>query len=94
MAFVIVNTEGLESLILFVSDLAEARAFYVAQKGSHAQLKHPTRGGHVTVPLHAGEVIGPGLLRSMSFSSTRGWLAHVTPERSIRRADGPLLGDR
>ena len=30
---VIVNTEGLESLILFVSDLAEARAFYVDALG-------------------------------------------------------------
>jgi predicted RNA binding protein YcfA (HicA-like mRNA interferase family) len=37
----------------------------VAQKGSHAQLKHPSRGGWVTVPLHAGETIGPGLLRSI-----------------------------
>ena len=37
----------------------------VAQKGSHAQLKHPSRGGRVTVPLHAGETIGPGLLRSI-----------------------------
>lgn len=37
----------------------------VVQKGSHAQLKHPTRGGRVTVPLHAGEVVGPQLLRSV-----------------------------
>lgn len=37
----------------------------VVQKGSHAQLKHPNRGGRVTVPLHAGETIGPGLLRSI-----------------------------
>ena len=37
----------------------------VAQKGSHAHLKHPARGGRVTVPLHAGETIGPGLLRSI-----------------------------
>jgi predicted RNA binding protein YcfA (HicA-like mRNA interferase family) len=37
----------------------------VVQKGSHAQLKHPRRGGRVTVPLHSGETIGPGLLRSI-----------------------------
>ena len=37
----------------------------VIQKGSHAQLKHPARGGRLTVPLHAGETIGPGLLRSI-----------------------------
>ncbi len=37
----------------------------VAQKGPHAQLKHPRHSGRVTVPLHAGETIGPGLLRSI-----------------------------
>jgi predicted RNA binding protein YcfA (HicA-like mRNA interferase family) len=37
----------------------------VAQKGSHIQLKHPERSGRVTIPLHAGETIGPGLLRSI-----------------------------
>ncbi len=37
----------------------------VVQRGSHAQLKHANRGGRVTVPLHAGEVIGPGLLRAI-----------------------------
>jgi predicted RNA binding protein YcfA (HicA-like mRNA interferase family) len=37
----------------------------VAQRGSHAQLKHPAQAGRVTVPLHAGETIGPGLLRSI-----------------------------
>jgi predicted RNA binding protein YcfA (HicA-like mRNA interferase family) len=37
----------------------------VTQKGSHAQLKHPARSGRVTVPLHSGETIGPGLLRSI-----------------------------
>ena len=35
------------------------------QKGSHVQLKHPERGGRVTVPIHSGETIGPGLLRSI-----------------------------
>jgi predicted RNA binding protein YcfA (HicA-like mRNA interferase family) len=37
----------------------------VVQRGSHAQLKHPGRGGRVTVPVHRGETIGPGLLRSI-----------------------------
>ena len=37
----------------------------VVQRGSHAQLKHPNRGGRVTVPLHAGETIGPKLLGSI-----------------------------
>src|SRR6266581_1571029 len=30
-----------------------------AQRGSHVQLKHPDRAGRVTVPIHAGETIGP-----------------------------------
>ncbi len=37
----------------------------VVQQGSHAQLKHPERPGRVTVPLHAGEIIGPRLLYSI-----------------------------
>ena len=37
----------------------------VVQKGSHVQLKHAQGGGRVTVPIHAGETIGPGLLRSI-----------------------------
>jgi predicted RNA binding protein YcfA (HicA-like mRNA interferase family) len=37
----------------------------VVQKGSHVQLKHPVRAGRVTVPVHAGETFGPGLLRSI-----------------------------
>ncbi|MFZ0919209.1 MAG: type II toxin-antitoxin system HicA family toxin [Candidatus Dormiibacterota bacterium] len=37
----------------------------VAQRGSHVQLRHPERSGRVTIPLHAGETIGPGLLRSI-----------------------------
>jgi hypothetical protein len=34
-------------------------------EGFHAQLKHATRGGRVNVPLHPGEIIGPGLLRAI-----------------------------
>jgi len=37
----------------------------VVQRGSHVQLKHPTRDGRVTVPVHVGETLGPGLLRSI-----------------------------
>jgi predicted RNA binding protein YcfA (HicA-like mRNA interferase family) len=37
----------------------------VAQRGSHVQLKHPERRGRVTVPIHAGETIGPRLLSSV-----------------------------
>jgi predicted RNA binding protein YcfA (HicA-like mRNA interferase family) len=37
----------------------------VVQKGSHAQLKHPHHPGRVTIPLHAGETIGPRLLRAI-----------------------------
>lgn len=48
-----------------VSALEKLGWAVVVQKGSHAQLKHPARGGRVTVPVHAGETIGPGLLKSI-----------------------------
>lgn len=34
-------------------------------KGSHVQLKHPNRGGRVTVPIHKGQTLGPGLVASI-----------------------------
>ncbi len=46
-------------------DIGRCGWVVVVQRGSHAQLKHPDRGGRVTVPLHAGETIGPKLLRSI-----------------------------
>ena len=33
--------------------------------GRHLQLRHPTKLGKVTVPMHAGDVIGPKLLMSI-----------------------------
>ena len=33
--------------------------------GSHVHLRHPRRGGLVTVPVHVNETIGPGLLKSI-----------------------------
>ena len=36
-----------------------------AQKGSHLQLKHPTKPGKVTVPMHSGRDIPPGTLNSI-----------------------------
>jgi predicted RNA binding protein YcfA (HicA-like mRNA interferase family) len=43
----------------------ESAGFFVERiRGSHFRLKHPD--GRVTsVPVHAGEIIGPGLLRSI-----------------------------
>ena len=35
------------------------------QEGSHVQLKHPARPGKVTVPVHAGRVIGPKTLANV-----------------------------
>jgi len=37
----------------------------VTQRGSHVQLKHPDRRSRVTIPIHAGETIGPRLLGSI-----------------------------
>ena len=36
-----------------------------ASVGSHVQLRHPTKLSKVTVPVHAGDVIGPKLLKSI-----------------------------
>jgi predicted RNA binding protein YcfA (HicA-like mRNA interferase family) len=48
-----------------VSALGKLGWRVAAQRGSHAQLQHPGQVGRVTVPVHAGETIGPGLLRSI-----------------------------
>ena len=42
----------------------------VAQKGSHAQFKHPTKPGRVTVP-HPRKDMKPGTLRSIEKQA--GW---------------------
>lgn len=34
--------------------------YEVNQEGSHLQLKHPTKPGKVTVPMHSGKDIAPG----------------------------------
>jgi predicted RNA binding protein YcfA (HicA-like mRNA interferase family) len=38
---------------------------FATQRGSHVQLAHHVRDARVTIPVHAGETIGPGLLRSI-----------------------------
>jgi predicted RNA binding protein YcfA (HicA-like mRNA interferase family) len=45
--------------------LAKLGWVVVAQRASHVHLKHPTRNGRVTVPVHSGETLGPGLLQSI-----------------------------
>lgn len=37
----------------------------VVLRGSHVQLRHSERGGRVTVPVHAGKVLGPGLTQAI-----------------------------
>jgi predicted RNA binding protein YcfA (HicA-like mRNA interferase family) len=37
---------------------------YSRQRGSHVRLKHPD-GQNVTVPVHAGKMVGRGLLRKI-----------------------------
>ena len=44
--------------------LQQADFLVVRQKGSHAFLQHAD-GRSTVVPLHAGETIGPGLLRKI-----------------------------
>ncbi len=48
---------------LTVGDLRRAGWAEHSQVGSHRQLKHPIRPGRVTVPIHAGEMVGPELLK-------------------------------
>lgn len=45
--------------------LLEKTGFEIARtRGSHVFLKHPD-GRVTTVPVHSGEIIGPGLLRAI-----------------------------
>jgi len=54
------RTKGKE----LVRALAKAGFELVRARGSHHFLKHPD-GRATVVPIHAGESIGPGLLRSI-----------------------------
>ena len=47
-----------------ISALQNAGFSIIRQKGSHARLKYPD-GRVVTVPIHAGQDIGRGLLRKI-----------------------------
>ena len=47
-----------------IAALREAGFDVVRQKGSHVRLQHPD-GGVVTVPMHASQDIGRGLLRKI-----------------------------
>jgi len=47
-----------------VQALQKAGFQVIRQKSSHAFLRHPD-GRSTLVPLHAGETIGPGLLRKI-----------------------------
>ncbi|TMB92880.1 MAG: addiction module toxin, HicA family [Chloroflexi bacterium] len=62
------------------------------RKGSHAQLKHPSRGGRVMVPLHAGETIGPGHFHSILARAGPPSRSPSRAQEHIREARGrPLL---
>jgi len=37
----------------------------VRTSGSHTHLAHPSRPGRLTIPVHTGKVIGPGLLHAI-----------------------------
>jgi predicted RNA binding protein YcfA (HicA-like mRNA interferase family) len=39
--------------------------FSVATRGSHIQLKHPTKSGRVTVAGHPNDDLAPGTLKSI-----------------------------
>jgi predicted RNA binding protein YcfA (HicA-like mRNA interferase family) len=48
-------------------------------KGSHHHFVHRTEGIRLTIPVHAGKIIGPGLLRSILKQ------AGIAPEELLRR---------
>jgi predicted RNA binding protein YcfA (HicA-like mRNA interferase family) len=37
----------------------------VGYEGSHCHLKHEERGVKITIPVHKGKIIGPGLLKAI-----------------------------
>lgn len=39
--------------------------FIHEQAGGHAQLKHPTKSGRVTMAIHPGRIVPPGTLKSV-----------------------------
>lgn len=39
--------------------------YFDHQRGSHVYLRHPSRSGLVSVPVHAGEIIKPKTMRSI-----------------------------
>lgn len=45
--------------------LGRAGFVVIRIEGSHHMLRHPQRGGLVSVPVHAGDVVPPGTLRNL-----------------------------
>jgi len=39
--------------------------YWIRQTGSHAHYRHPMKRGLVTIPMHSGKTIPPGILRSI-----------------------------
>ena len=64
-----------------VRTLGKAGFFVTRQRGSHAFLKHAD-GRKTTVPVHAGEVIGPGLMSDILRDT------EITPEEFRRLLRG------
>ncbi|KAB2840864.1 addiction module toxin, HicA family [bacterium] len=42
-------------------------------KGSHQHFYHPKRRCRVTIPVHAGKIIGPGLLKAILTQAGLEW---------------------
>ena len=55
-----------------------------SQKGSHLQLKHPVKGGKVTVPMHGSKDIRDGTLHNLETGRAKiEWLNFLSEQNVI-----------
>ena len=48
-----------------ISDIEADGWYFVSQKGSHRQFKHPTKSGRVTIPGALNNDLSPGTVKSI-----------------------------
>lgn len=48
-----------------INKLKELGYVLYASEGSHQHFAHPHKTGKITVPVHSGKIIGPGLLKAI-----------------------------
>jgi len=48
-----------------IGKLKEQGYVLYASEGSHQHFVHPQKPGKITIPVHSGKIIGPGLLKAI-----------------------------